>query len=197
VTLFLRIQGSSIELSDQGSVVARRELGMDATVEHWTDALGHLAESVTRASWSTLVVEPCGGLVALGADGVAVRSPILPADERSAPDSGWCLKKFDAPWWESHTGGQPTPDRTVCKLSWLHRSEADAWSAMARACTVSDWLRWRIIGGAPDVDRLVTDSGTAPHTGLWNPAEGRYSDETCRLIDADRDWSSVLPRLRA
>lgn len=194
VTFVLRLEGSTLLVTEPRNLVASRELAVDASVEEWLEALGHLA-TTTGDSWSTVTIEPCGGLVALRGDGVPVRPPIVPADERAVPDSGWCLKKFDAGWWIARTGGLPTSDRTVCKLSWLHRSEADAWSAMTRVCTVSDWLRWLVSGATPDLDRLVTDAESAAHTGLWSPTDGRYSEDACRLIDAELEWTNLLPRL--
>ena len=196
VTSLLRVVDSTVLLTDAGRTVMSLDLAADASAEDWTNALEGLASSAPGGSWTTTAVEPCGGLVALGADGVPVRPPILPNDERAVPDSGWCLKKFDAEWWTAHTGGMPTPERTVCKLSWLHRSEADAWSSMARVCTVSDWLRWLMSGAAPNLDRLATDAVSAIHTGLWSPTEMRYSEQACRLIDTELDWSTLLPGLR-
>ena len=196
VTSLLRVVDSTLVLTDAGKTVMSLDLAVDASAEDWTNALEQLASSSPGGSWTTTAVEPCGGLVALRADGSPVRPPILPTDERAIPDSGWCLKKFDADWWISRTGGLPTPDRMVCKLSWLHRSEADSWSAMVRACTLSDWLRWHVAGEAPNIGMLRTDHDSVMHTGLWNVADGRHDEEACRLIDADLDWSVVLPRPR-
>ena len=44
---------------------------------------------------------------------------------------------------------------TITKLSWLHRTEPEAWRRLARIVLPHDWLTFRLTG------RLVTDRGDA------------------------------------
>ena len=42
---------------------------------------------------------------------------------------------------------------------------------------------------------LVTDRGDASGTGYWSPSSGEYRWDILSIIDKDRDWSTVLPRV--
>ena len=40
---------------------------------------------------------------------------------------------------------------------------------------------------------MTTDRGDASGTGYWSPAIGEYRWDLLELVDADRDWSAVVP----
>jgi xylulokinase len=44
---------------------------------------------------------------------------------------------------------------------------------------------------------LVTDRGDASGTGYWSPSTGEYRWDILGIVDADRDWSTVVPRVAA
>jgi xylulokinase len=80
---------------------------------------------------------------------------------------------------------------TATKLSWLHRSEPEHWARLAHVLLPHDWLTLQLTGA------LVTDRGDASGTGYWSPATGEYRWDLLGIIDRDRDWSTVVPRVAA
>ena len=42
---------------------------------------------------------------------------------------------------------------------------------------------------------LVTDRGDVSGTGYWSPASGEYRWDILSIVDKDRDWSNVPPRV--
>ena len=109
-------------------------------------------------------------------------------DTETAPDVGWLIKKLGGPEaWAEAVGSVPVPALTITKLSWLHRSEPDAWARMRHVCLPHDWLTWKLTG------RLVTDRGDASGTGYWSPIEERYRYDLLEIVGADLDWKAMLP----
>lgn len=131
------------------------------------------------------------GMVALDAGGAVVRPAKLWNDTESAPDAGWLLKQLPdrAAGWAAACGSVPVAAFTVTKLSWLHRSEPEAWERLAHVVLPHDWLTYRLTG------RLVTDRGDASGTGYWSAAEGGYRWDLLAVVDRDRDWSTVVPEV--
>ena len=109
-------------------------------------------------------------------------------DTESAPDVGWLVKKLGgAAAWAEAVGSVPVAALTITKLSWLHRTEPDAWSRMRHVCLPHDWLTWKLTG------RLVTDRGDASGTGYWSPIEERYRFDLLEIVDSELDWRSMVP----
>jgi xylulokinase len=131
------------------------------------------------------------GLVVLDAVGAVVRPAKLWNDTESAPDAGWLLKQLPdgAAGWAAACGTVPVAAMTITKLSWLHRSEPESWSRLARVLLPHDWLTHRLTGG------FTTDRGDASGTGYWSPAAGEYRWDLLAIVDADRDWSAAVPEL--
>jgi xylulokinase len=128
------------------------------------------------------------GMVATDEHGTPVRPAKLWNDTETAPDVGWLIKKLGGPEaWAEAVGSVPVPALTITKLSWLHRSEADAWARMRHVCLPHDWLTWKLTG------RLVTDRGDASGTGYWSPIEERYRYDLLEIVGADLDWKEMLP----
>ena len=120
--------------------------------------------------------------------GTPVRPAKLWNDTETAPDVGWLIKKLGGPAaWAEAVGSVPVPALTITKLSWLHRSEPDAWARMRHVCLPHDWLTWKLTGS------LVTDRGDASGTGYWSPREERYRYDLLEIVGADLDWASMLP----
>ena len=126
-------------------------------------------------------------LVAVDAAGVEVHPALDGLDGRAEPDAQWCVKKLGAEWWTSVMGFQPNGQQMVALLSWLHRSDADAWSRATRFFQVSELSAWRESG------QFVTTADVAARSGLWSLVERRFHPDVLRLIDAERDWSTALP----
>ena len=126
-------------------------------------------------------------LVAVDAEGRDVYAALDGLDGRAEPDAQWCVKKLGADWWTSVMGFQPTGQHMVALLSWLHRSDAEAWSRAARFFQIDEHSSWRESG------RFVTTSEVAARSGLWSLVEKRFHPDVLQLIDAERDWSDALP----
>ena len=96
-------------------------------------------------------------------------------------------QQLDDEQWASACGSVPLAAFTIAKLSWLHRSEPDAWARLARVCLPHDWLTWKLSG------EFVTDRGDASGTGYFSAAEGAYRADLLAIVEADVDWSARLP----
>ena len=131
------------------------------------------------------------GLVVLDAAGDVVRPAKLWNDTESAPDAQWLRSKRDDTQWAHACGSVPLAAFTIAKLSWLHRSEPDAWARLARVCLPHDWLTYRLTG------EFVTDRGDASGTGYFSAARDEYCLDLLALVDADVDWRTRLPRVLA
>jgi len=131
------------------------------------------------------------GMVALDAAGEVIRPAKLWNDTESAPDAGWLLQQLPggAAAWARAVGSVPVASFTVTKLSWLHRTEPEAWVRLAHVLLPHDWLTYRLTG------RFVTDRGDASGTGYWSPADGGYRADVLAIIDKERDWSTVMPQV--
>ena len=129
------------------------------------------------------------GLVALDARGDVVRPAKLWNDTESAPDAGWLAGQLDGgpAAWAVACGSVPVASFTITKLSWLHRTEPEAFDRMAAVLLPHDWLTWRLTG------RRTTDRGDASGTGYWSPAEGAYRFDLLAIVDKAKDWEQAVP----
>ena len=131
------------------------------------------------------------GMVALDAAREVVRPAKLWNDTETAPDAGWLLKQLPggAADWAAACGSVPVAAFTIAKLSWLHRSEPEAWERLAHVVLPHDWMTLRLTG------ELLTDRGDASGTGYWDPTTGEYRWDLLGIVDRERDWTSVVPRV--
>ena len=129
------------------------------------------------------------GMVVLDSEGNVVRDAKLWNDTETAPDAGWLLKQLPggAADWAAACGSVPVAAFTIAKLSWLHRSEPEAWARMATVMLPHDWLTYQLTGA------MVTDRGDASGTGYWSAATGEYCWDLLSIVDRDRDWTGALP----
>ena len=130
-------------------------------------------------------------MVVLDSERHVVRPAKLWNDTESAPDAGWLVKNVPggASALAAATGSVPVAAFTVTKLSWLHRGEPEAWKRLAHVLLPHDWLTMKLTGA------LTTDRGDASGTGYFDPSANRYVDSVLTTVDAERDWSTVLPRV--
>jgi xylulokinase len=131
------------------------------------------------------------GLVVLDAAGMPVRPAKLWNDTESAPDAQWLRSKLTDDAWVRACGSVPVAAFTIAKLSWLHRSEPDAWARVARVCLPHDWLTLQL------TREFVTDRGDASGTGYFSPATNEYQYDLLAIVDSERDWTPSLPRVLA
>ncbi|HEY4333173.1 MAG TPA: xylulokinase [Ilumatobacteraceae bacterium] len=133
------------------------------------------------------------GMVVLDAAGNVVRPAKLWNDTETAPDAGWLRKQLPggAADWAAQCGSVPVAAFTISKLSWLHRSEPENWARLASVVLPHDWLTHRLTGN------LTTDRGDASGTGYWSAASGEYCWDLLAIVDRDRDWTTVVPRVLA
>jgi xylulokinase len=131
------------------------------------------------------------GMVALDEQRQVIRPAKLWNDTESADDAAWLIGRLDGGRraWAAACGSVPVASFTITKLSWLHRSEPDAWRRLAHVVLPHDWLTFRLTG------RLVTDRGDASGTGYWSAATGTYREDLLALVDSDRDWADVVPKV--
>jgi xylulokinase len=129
------------------------------------------------------------GMVVLDADGEVVRPAKLWNDTESAADAEWLLGRLPdgAGGWAAACGSVPVASFTITKLSWLHRTEPEAFARLARVLLPHDWLTRQLTG------EWVTDRGDASGTGYWSPARGEYRHDLLAIVDDATDWPSALP----
>ena len=94
--------------------------------------------------------------------------------------------------WAAACGSVPVAAFTIAKLSWLHRSEPDAWARLARVCLPHDWLTLRLIGRVRDRSRRRVG-----HRLLHRRARTSTAPTSSRSSTANADWSAAVPRCSA
>lgn len=139
------------------------------------------------------------GMVAVDNHGVAVHPAKLWNDTESSSDADDLVKRGGGPSaWAAAVGSVPVAAFTITKLAWLRRCHPGAWSRIARVMLPHDYLTARLTGsilpGSP-VGEVCTDRGDASGTGYWSPATEEYRWDLLELVDAERDWTSVVPRV--
>jgi xylulokinase len=132
------------------------------------------------------------GMVALDVAGDPVHPAKLWNDMESADDAAWLTSQLDAAQWAEAVGSVPVAAFTITKLSWLHRSHPEAWQRMHRVMLPHDYLTNRLTGRLVS-GAFTTDRGDASGTGYWSPSEGTYRWDLLELVDAERDWASMVP----
>lgn len=162
----------------------------------WWTALGHALHDAADAAAVPLrevtaisVAAQCHGLVALDRDGEVLRPAKLWNDTTSAPQMTALLERLPAAEWIRRVGSVPTSAFTVSKLLWLRENEPDAYGALASILLPHDWLTWRLAG------RMVTDRSEASGTGYFDPTRDEYVLGILALVDPDREWAGMLPRV--
>ena len=105
-----------------------------------------------------------------------IRPAKLWNDTESAPDAAWLIDQLPGgrQAWAEACGLVPVASFTITKLSWLHRSEPEAWRRLAHVVLPHDWLTFQLTG------RLVTDRGDASGTGYWSAATGELPPRPAR-----------------
>jgi len=167
----------------------------------WADAWASAGEAAPEPRLGAIAVAgQQHGMVALDAAGGVIRPAKLWNDTEAAPDAGWLIRQLPegAAGWAAAVGSVPVAALTVAKLSWLHRSEQDAWARLAHVVLPHDWMTARltgVLGGGSVRGELTTDRGDASGTGYWSPATGEYRHDLLAIVDRDRDWSDVVPRV--
>jgi xylulokinase len=162
--------------------------------DDWWDALvaaRRIVERKHRADAVSVAAQQ-HGMVVLDANGSVIRPAKLWNDTESAPDAGWLRSQLEggAAAWAAACGSVPLAAFTITKLSWLHRSEPDAFGKIARVGLPHDWLTWRLTG------EWVTDRGDASGTGYWSPAADRWRTDLLDIVDAETDWAAALPTVQ-
>ncbi len=159
----------------------------------WWEALETAATAAGVSNHDVACVAIAGqqhGLVVLDAAGTVVRPAKLWNDTESAPDAAWLVEQLGGPQtWADACGSVPVAAFTITKLSWLHRSEPDAWARLERVCLPHDWLTLQLTGS------FVTDRGDASGTGYFDAAEDRYRFDLLGIVDRDLDWQQRVPRV--
>jgi xylulokinase len=192
-------QSTKVEVrdADTGEVVARGRAPHPSTTpprseqdpNAWWDALHRAAADAGVHDVDAVAVGgQQHGMVVLDDANEVVRPAKLWNDTESAADAGWLIKQLgSAAAWADACGSVPVAAFTITKLSWLHRSEPEAWARLARVCLPHDWLTYRLS------NEFVTDRGDASGTGYFNAREHRYREDLLAIVDSDIDWPTRLP----
>jgi xylulokinase len=154
----------------------------------WWDALRQARAGLPPVD-AIAIASQQHGLVTLDRRDEVVRPAKLWNDTEAAADADWLRSKLPAEQWARACGSVPVAAFTIAKLSWLHRSEPDAWKRVARVCLPHDWLTWKLSGA------FVTDRGDASGTGYYSAADGTYREDLLAIVDAGVDWSAELPEV--
>ena len=130
-------------------------------------------------------------MVALDERREVIRPAKLWNDTESAPDATALIDRLAGgrQAWAEACGSVPVASFTITKLAWLARTEPESFARLAHVVLPHDWLTFRLTGS------LTTDRGDASGTGYWSAASGSYRADLLALVDADRDWSDVVPRV--
>ena len=133
------------------------------------------------------------GLVALDDAGEVLRPAKLWNDTESAPDAVALTEALSggAAAWAAASGSALVAATTITKLRWLRRCERPTFDRLGAVLLPHDWLTSQLTG------RATTDRGDASGTGWWSPTEERYRTDLLALVDADRDWPTLLPDVLA
>ena len=157
----------------------------------WTAFEGAWADAGSPSVAALSVAGQQHGMIALDAERRVIRPAKLWNDTEAAPDAEWLIEQLPggASAWAQACGSLPVASFTIAKLSWLHRREPDSWARLAHVVLPHDWLTSRLTG------RLTTDRGDASGTGYWSPSIGAYRFDLLAIVDADRDWTDVVPEV--
>jgi len=192
--------------ADTGELVGRGRASHPATAPPVSEQDPADWWTAFEAAWSQAGASPVAalsvaaqqhGLVALDGRRRVIRPAKLWNDTESSADAGWLIAQAaelsedddGRDWLARRTGSVPVASFTSTKLSWLHRSEPEAWARLAHVLLPHDWLTFQLTG------ELVTDRGDASGTGYWSPQDGGYCWDVLAIIDAHRDWPAVLPHV--
>ncbi|MEV1132264.1 FGGY family carbohydrate kinase [Agromyces sp. NPDC049794] len=138
------------------------------------------------------------GMVALDAEGRAIRDALLWNDTRSAQAARDLIDEVGAAEYARRTGVVPVASFTATKLRWLRDAELENAARVAAVALPHDWLTWRLRGFGPQgesplgpvLDELTTDRSDASGTAYWSAA-GYDRDLLERALGHD----AVLPRV--
>jgi xylulokinase len=194
-------QSTKVEVrdTDTGALVGRGHAPHPATAPPrseqdpaaWWTALQQAIAAAGSRALDVDAVAVAGqqhGMVVLDAHDAVIRPAKLWNDTESAPDAAWLVKQLGgAAAWADACGSVPVAAFTIAKLSWLHRSEPEAWARVARVCLPHDWLTWKLTGS------FVTDRGDASGTGYFSAASDEYRYDLLAIVDDAADWPARLP----
>lgn len=187
-TVVLDVAGRRVRLLDRdGNETATEGIDTVDDADAWVAAVERLGVHV-KAAVAIRATEV--GLVCLGTERQVLHPVVWSHDDRSAPDATWCRKKYVDEWWRSEIGTVPEARHLVTKLSWLHRSEPDVWARTRFMGSLEDHLRGSLTSGS-----MTTREDLVEEYGLWG--RGEYRGGVLALIDTGREWSGVLPDVRA
>jgi D-xylulose kinase len=128
------------------------------------------------------------GLVCLDVSDRPVRPAKLWNDTTTEPDCAWLTRKLGG--LEAVLGligNAFLPGYTAPKISWLHRSEPEAYARTARMCLPHDFLNLWLTG------EYATEPGDASGTAYVDIRARAYQPAVLTLLDSERDWERTLP----
>ncbi len=127
------------------------------------------------------------GLVLLDGRGRVLRPAILWNDGRAAAERREIEELVGASRLLSLVANRPVPGFTAPSLLWVRRHEPDIWERVRMMMLPKDYVRWRMMGGAP-----VTDVSDASGTLLFDVRRRRWSAELLDALELDH---TLLPEV--
>lgn len=122
----------------------------------------------------------CGhmiGLVAVDAQGEALRNAIIHADNRAGVESEELDMLFNGNWLYRQTGNVLSASSTLSKLVWFKRNEPDLYNRTAKILQSKDYIVSKLTG---NID--ITDYSDASHAMLLDVAEKQYLHDVFEVL---------------
>lgn len=158
----------------------------------WWEALVGALSQVGEHLDAVVAVSVAGqqhGMVVLGAHDEVLRPAKLWNDTESAANAAALVEALGGDEWARRVGSVPVPAFTITKLAWLAEHEPLVFEAVSKVMLPHDWLTFRLTG------EHVTDRGDASGSGWWSPRTGELDADVLALVDGERDWTRLVPRV--
>jgi xylulokinase len=150
-----------------GQASAPHPDGTEVDPAAWWIALQRAGSGLLERAAAMSVGGQQHGMVALRADGAAVRPALLWNDLRSSSQAAEVVERLGGPAaCAAAIGSVPTASFTVTKLRWMAEHEPANAARTAAVLLPHDYLTWRLGGQAA----MSTDHGDASGTGYYSPA---------------------------
>ena len=184
--------------ADSGRIVASAESPhpratppvSEQAPEAWWEALCLAARQLDLSDVVAVSIDGQGhGLVPLDAAGRVIRPAKLWNDTTSTVEARELVAMLGREGWSRRTGIVPVSAITIAKLLWFKRHESASFDRMSTLLVPPDYLTYCLTGA------FVTDRSAGSGTGYMDVVSSAWDLGVLALVDADRDWPSMLPHV--
>ena len=157
----------------------------------WWDAVGLSLKKLDREySIGALSIGGQGhGSVLLDSENHVLRNAKLWNNTETVQESSDLINMIGLEKWIELTSIVPVPAFTITKLLWIKRNESQIYKKSRKILLPHDWLNFKLSGN------FVTDRSEATGTGYFSPAMDEWKYELLNLVDNEKEWKSMLPRV--